>query len=216
MNAARGCGWPPLSVPGVGTLLDDGAWQFAIDGSTPGDRVNMIVALGPHLLSASDGGRLRVASQRERASEADVDPLVVGDLEAVPVVKAALALVPTAVMYALIRDVAFLAGGLSSRAWTSPARFIDAAGRQKYLVINLPYPWDVPLLLHELAHAWCYGPDHELSQAIGAEGEAAFRALAAADGWAPSLEKAVNSAETLADALALSWLYSRPAEVLPA
>jgi len=215
-SAARVCGWPALTVGAV-TLLDLGAWEYAIDGSTPGDRVNMIVALGPHLLATTEGGKCRLAGQRTHAArDFDEGPYVLGDRETLLLVRTALALVPPVVRYAAIREVAFLSVGTAC-AWTSSAAFIDATGLRKTTVVCLGPEASVLLVLHEIAHAFCRPMPTEDSQAITAQGEEGFREYMVAAGAGDLIERFERKAEAVADGLALSWWYSQPeVERLPA
>lgn len=215
LNAARACRWPPLTV-GAMVLSDRGAWEHVADGASPAELVQMLVLLGPSLLQATDGGRHHLAHQLEPRRDADIEPLVVGDAASLPIVRAALALTPPVVRYALLRDVVFLCVGISSGAWTSSSRFVDGAEREKSIAIVLGPAVDVYLVLHECAHAFLK-ETHEHSQAIGVAGEEGLRALAAGQGWADQVARHVRRDETLADALALAWYFAPcEAQALPA
>lgn len=207
-TAAKATGHLPTTLGGT-VIADAGAWEYVIDYATPAQRINLLVSLGPALLGATEGGRLRLAHIRDRPQDADDEPLVVGDPEALPIVRAALALVPTAVRYSLMRDVGFSCVGISSAAWTASSTLRDMAGRVKPIEIHLGPKVDVPLVLHELAHAWTKRYD-EYSQAISVQGEQGLHALAAREGWADQAEKWIRVDESLADALALAWWYAAP------
>ena len=205
--AAWRCGFPPTKL-GATLLSDEGAWRYAIERATIEERSALIVALQSELMVATVAARARMKDQATPSRwDANADPLVIGDLAAVPLVKGALAIVPPAARYSLIRDVAFVCVGISCRAYTSSARMIDAGGREKAIAIFLGPEIDVPVVVHELAHAF-HKQTQEHSQAISAQGEEAFLEHMAAIGEGARLERWQRRDELLADATALSWLHA--------
>jgi hypothetical protein len=124
-------GFPPTRLGSL-MLSDEGAWRYAIARATPAERMNLIVALGPELLAATEGGRRRIAAQQETriadqtrwpgTRDVDGEPSFYGDPELLGTVKAALALVPPMVRYAVQAEVAFLSVGVSSTAWCQAYR----------------------------------------------------------------------------------------------
>jgi hypothetical protein len=197
--------FPAVAVGGV-TVADRGAWEYALANSTPVERERMLAALEPALLEATPGGRERLATTC--CGDADEEPYFVGDPELLAIVRTALAFVPPTVSYPLIREVAFLGVGVSSRAWTAVARHVDAVGRRKGRIIALGPRADMATTLHELADAHLAGPPSEDALCITAQGEAGLSALAESEGWRERIDCHVARGEVLADALALVWLYS--------
>ena len=120
---------------------------------------------------------------------ADADPLVIGDLAAVPLVKGPLATVRSRHVTRRFRDVAFVCVGISCRASTSSARMIVArwARRRRSRSSSVPRStcrwWSTPL-----AHAF-HKQTQEHSQAISAQGEEAFLEHMAAIGEGARLER---------------------------
>lgn len=204
--AAWRCGFPPTEF-GALLLSDEGAWRYAIRYAAPTERVALLVRLQRDLMVASEGARIRMADQGVRSRwDADVEPLIVGDLAAVPIIKAALALVPAPARYSLIRDVVFYCVGISAAAYTCSAKAADAGGRVKSIAIHLGPAVDVAVVLHELSHA-LHKRIHEDSQVVSAEGTAAFiEHMAAVD--PDRIARWERSEELLADATALSWLHA--------
>jgi hypothetical protein len=217
LAAARVCRWPPVRLATV-ELSDRGAWEHAADRATPAERVQLIVALEPHLLRATEGGQARLAGQRHHPPDVDDEAYVVGDAAALPLVRAALALLPEPPRSILRREVAFLAVGVTSAGWCCSARFVDAAGNVKQTVINVGPAMSIELLLHELGHAWTRPLNCDLSVAVSVQGEEAFRAYMRREPeTSAQMARSDRDAEVVANALALSWLYSEPqARALPA
>lgn len=207
--AAGACGWPRRSF-GLLDLADERVWRYSIMRATPPERARLLALLADDLLAAAPGGRLRLAARvADIVGEADPEPYLVGDVEALPVIRRALETVPPVVRAAIVAEVAFLATGRSSRAWTVAAAFRDATGRPKDRVVNLGPAAELFTVLHELAHVWRAGPPRPESCAVSVQGEEGLAAHAVDAGWSDRLAAWEREEETQADALALAWLHSR-------
>lgn len=212
-HVAADLGWPRIEM---GTLTVEGRemWEWALArSSAASERIDVVVGLGPALLAATPGGRqlLAIWEQRQAVGDAidedcDDEPFYVGDADLLPDVRAALALLPPVVRYAVIRETAFVAI-VSSNGFTIPAFFVDAANRTKVRQVVLGPKADFRVILHEIAHVWTAEPPTENLTAITAQGEQGIRALADAQGWAHRIDGFQRRHERLADALAWSWLY---------
>lgn len=199
--------YPPVSFRGD-VLADEGAWHYAVARASASELVELLVALAPQLLLITQGAEQRMQFyKRFRPTEVDPEPLLIGDVSFEPMVKAALALVPPIVRYAVLREAAFVAVGRSSFAWTSSARFVDITGRERLQVIAMGPECDELILLHEIAHVFTSRIPHEHSQAVSAIGERDLAAAARAEGWAGRRYRHDYYGELQADALALAWAY---------
>ena len=207
-GAARVCRWPPVRI-GSTLVADRGAWEHVSNRASPVDLVLLIRALEPHLLRATDGARERLALRLPW--NVDPEPLVIGDLCAVPLVNAALALVSEPARVVLRHEVVFVATGTESAGFCCSARFVDAYGHLKATMISVGPAVTVGLLCHELGHAWCRPMASELSQAIGAQGEERLRHYMLSVGAGEQLAKMDRDDEVVADALAAAWAYAEPA-----
>lgn len=209
LGLGRELTWPAVQL-GAFTIApgDPKAWGGAVMRSTPADRVAWLLQLHAELLSSTEGAVCRLASAPE--DFADVEPLVLGDLEALPIVTAAVALLPPQVRSHVVRETAFACVGYSSVAWSASAQLVGVGGTRKTGMIMLGPEADVPSVLHEIAHRWTSPIPTEVSQCISVAGELGLRRLAEAEGWDDQFENHFDRAELVADALALCWLYSTP------
>lgn len=206
-GAARLALWPQISV-GSTILGDRGAWKYAIPRASHAELVEMLLALEARLLGATPAGDERLTKRLEEVGlETDVRPCIHGDIEGVPLVDAALALLPPIVRSMAVREVAFLVVGFSSWGWTSSSTFAGADGVVKRRVVVLGPRTTVRLLLHEAAHCWHSKPPWSrhpgLGMAVSTQGEQALREL---PGMAELMDSYVRDDDTLAESLALCWL----------
>jgi hypothetical protein len=206
-EAAYLAAYPPVTFRGD-VLGDEGAWRYTIARASEAELVELLVALGPSLLQVTPGGTSRLHwYQTHQLPDIDAEPLLVGDVEAEALVKAALALVPPVVRFVIQRECVFIACGRSSLAFTCSSRFVDNTGAGRPLMIVMSGECDELLLLHEMAHAFTCRIPHEHSQALSAIGERDFRMLARAEGWEHRIDYKERFDEVLADALALCWAF---------
>jgi hypothetical protein len=182
------------------------------------ERALVLRQLGDVLLMATPGGLERL--QRWRDEETPLPPMAAaerqewidwrlsfyGDRSLLPVVLGGLETCPEPVQDTCLREVAWLAVGQESRAWTSSSRFVDRMGREKVRAVLMGPAADERTVRHESAHCW-HAPAQSVLPAICAQGEAGVRQLARAEGWYPRLEEHEARAERLADACA--WLWTR-------
>lgn len=203
-RAAHFCG-PPAVTLGTITLAagDLDAWDFAIGKATPGERATLLLRLHDELLAVSEAGRERLWVRPDPYAEVDAEPFVLGDAAILPIVKAALALAPDVVRWAVQRSTAFLAVSAKG-GFTSSANFIDAFDNSKTRIVCLGTGCSVFTALHEIAHVWCL---HQ-TVAVTVQGEAGITEVMERDvnAGAKRMRKHHRFHETLADALATCWL----------
>jgi hypothetical protein len=121
---------------------------------------------------------------------------VVGDAGGIPLVRAALARVPTPVRWYTVTHVGIEATGFDCRAWTGP----PFAARP--IVTRITDKTDLRCALHEFAHNWHRRP--VVAPCPDAAQWAAVESLARQLGGAVWAEHRAD--EWLADALADCWL----------
>lgn len=213
--AAEVCGWPRVELGSF--AVGAGGWRDAVTRATPGERLGLLQALGPFLLCSTEGGAARLEAWHRRLDmpvEArqgrEDEPLLFGDIEALPAIRAALALMPDAVRHSVLMEVAFLAVGRSSKAWTGSASLADRDGVARPRLVVVGPKADMGTLLHESAHVFLSAPPGPETFHITAQGEASLFALATAQGWRVRASGYVDRGEILADALAVLWLFSKP------
>jgi hypothetical protein len=204
--------WPTI-VLGQVVVCGRPSWRRVLARATPPERLTALKALpllqataygrrrfatwqGVNRLPALAAGRLE-ASLRERVA-------FYGDSALLPVVVAALALAPAPVRESALAEVAFVAVGVDSVAWTGAAAFGDRDGRRKLRVVVLGPNADVRIVLHELGHTW-NAPVDDGHVAVTAGGEAAVLELARVEGWSDRVELLSAKSERLADACAQAW-----------
>lgn len=209
---AQRTGFPAARV-GATALPDEAAWRHAVGHATPTERAELLLSLEGELLRATEGARAWLELRPRSSADVDDEPFYCGDLPLLHVVRTAMALLPDAVRWPIQRTVAFLGVGISSRAWTGPAVFVDAAGQRKRRIVVLGPSADVLTVLHEIGHVWAAGPSRDVEHLLTAQGEAGLLALAVKEGWRDrlaALDRAVLESEQLADGLAFCWLVRKP------
>jgi hypothetical protein len=197
-------------------------WRAALAGvlpPTPVERLRLLAGAHRRVLVASVGGRARLRrwldEQRGTApvqlprwllEEWIADRVsFYGDPSLLPVVVAALCLVPKPVRDAVVAETAFLAVGVDSAAWTGSANLADREGVRKARVVALGPSVDVRVVLHEVAHCWHSALPDEHSSLITTRGEAGLWALASREDWHPRMDTHIAKDERLADACAFCW-----------
>jgi hypothetical protein len=213
-RAARVCGFPPVSVPGLGTWSDREAWRVVLDRATPAEEFAILHALEPTLMESTPAGASRMRHARDEGSHRDdPSPLVYGDPELLPRLRQALVLLPPAVAAVACRSAAWLGIGPRTNAMTMSANFLaeDGVRRERVVLVALERA-HVLTLCHEAAHLW-HAP-HPGAPAAGCaikvDGQAALRELALRQGWYRQIEREEQAEETRADALALVWVFRAP------
>jgi hypothetical protein len=213
-RAARVCGFPPVSVPGLGTWSDREAWRVVLDRATPAEEFAILQALEPALMESTPAGASRMRHARHEGSHRDdVSPLVYGDPELLPRLRQALALMPPEVASNACRSAAWLGIGPGTSAMTMSANFVgeDGAPRPRLVLAALERA-NVLTLCHEAAHLW-HAPHPDAPAAgcaIKVDGKAALRELALRQGWYRQLERHEEDEETRADSLSLIWVFRAP------
>ena len=110
-----------------------------------------------------------------------------GDVAALEIVRAALALAPAPVRCAAFEDVAFLGVGRESVAWTGSSLRVDRHGRTLPREVVIGPDATLKTILHELAHVWFASPRSDSPMpAISAQDEATLIAMATREGWESS------------------------------
>ena len=198
-----------------GLLMSD-LGQSSPGRLTSHERRDLLLTLAPTLLRATELGRKKLARFRAESppvpqtrEEIRESVLFYGDRSLLATVAEALALAPAPVRASVIDQVAFLAVGVDSRAWTSSLRFVTADGRQRHRVIVLGPDAGVRTVLHECGHIWHGAPLEDeaiLNVAITAQGEEGFAAFMAERGDRAAMEAHMGLHERLADACAFVWL----------
>ena len=107
-----------------------------------------------------------------------------------------------------LEEVAFLAVGAGSLAWTASSAVVDRRGRRPPQVIVLGPATTVAVTLHELAHAWHAGWARAHAPALTARGERGLVAYAERVGWRP--REHIDRGERFATACALVWAAEEP------
>jgi hypothetical protein len=213
-RAARVCGFPPVSVPELGTWSDREAWRVVLDRATPAEEFAILQQLEAPLMESSPAGASRLRHARDLGSwRDDVSPLVYGDAELLPRLRQALALMPPEVASNACRSAAWVGIGPGTNAMTMSANFVGEDGvRRERLVLAALERADVLTLCHEAAHLW-HAP-HPGAPAAGCaikvDGQAALRELALRQGWYRQIEREEQAEETRADALSLIWVFRAP------
>jgi hypothetical protein len=220
----RVLGFPPVSV-GAAVIQTRAAWERTMPRLSRPERAAVAAALYEDLLCWNENGRERLARWRDDAASLAVGELPAdqvsdwvqqavcfhGDVEILrDLVVPTLAKLPEMVReLAVSGEVAFLATGRSSRAWTSGAGFTTREGIRPARVVVLSGLADAFSLRHELAHIWFAAPlvhpDAELPIPVDAQAGARLEALATTEGWARAQVARVRDEELAADGLAYLW-----------
>lgn len=223
--AAEGCGWPRVEL-GTLVVAGESAWRSIIQRAhAAGDRRILLAALvgvSRRLLVASEGGRARLRAWLDGARRATESPaalrerirdelLFYGDKELLPVAVEGFARAPAPVRDVLLGQVAVLAVGATTNAWTAPSRMVDRDDRPRARIIVIhgherTFPELLQTFEHELGHNWhvALPADHDMNiTALGLVGLADY---AAENGLSDHMEAQKALSERLADACAIVWL----------
>jgi hypothetical protein len=220
---AEDCRWPAVTI-GRLVVWGEAGWRDAVARATPPERGQLVAQLGRQLLVASAGGRARLRRWLDdRPPPAPSMPtcllpqwlrervLFYGDGCMLGAVIEALILVPAPVRAAVLTEVAFLAVGAETRAWTGSAALVRPDGRRPTRLVMLSgadrhAPDLVRTVLHECGHAWSAPLPREGEALATVHGEGCLLALARRDGWADRADGIIDAGERLAEGLALAWI----------
>jgi hypothetical protein len=200
-------------------------WRVALDACpplTPPERLALLVRAWRQVLVASNGGRARLRAWLDSARRPTETPaalrariademLLFGDKELLPVAVEAFARAPAPVRDMLLGQVAVLAVGVSTNAWTAPSRMVDRDGRPRDRMIVIhgrdrSFPELLRTFLHELGHCWHAPIPHEdLAVCITAQGLVGLKTWAADSGLSDQVAAIEAQSERLADACAFVW-----------
>lgn len=216
MSAAHAVGFPAITL-GALSIEGETAWREAARRAVSAERVQLVAALLPALMVATEGGRERLAAWGggEHRRDVEGDLCTYGDTLIAADVRAAVALLPAPVRQCALTEIAFLGVGRESKAWTLAATFCTERGARLPRVVVLGPEAGVFLVLHEIAHVWLARPSCE-AVAITTAGEEGLVAHASVEGWAHRIHEEQETGDVLADALAFAWLYAVPDARRPA
>jgi hypothetical protein len=199
-------------------------WRAVLDAFPPAtsrELLALLVRFRRQLLVCSEGGRARLRAWldsprhpteplkelRERIRD---ELLFYGDKELLPVAVEAFAHAPAPVRDVLLGEVAVLAVGASTNAWTASSRMVDREGRSPSRIIvicgrNRTGDELLRTFRHEVGHCWHAGLPHEHTICLTALGEAGLEDFAAEHGLSDQWVALRSRDERLADACAFVW-----------
>jgi hypothetical protein len=216
LAAAADVGWPLVDVDHA-AIQGESTWRAA--PFTPRQRVTALARLAPALLKLGEGqerlAEWQVLNGERQAPETRTvirrtlrDRLAFfGDSSVLDVVSEALAIAPAPVRDFVRTEVAFVAVGWDTRAWTSGAVLRGPDGRRRARMVVLSgadrHPASLThVTLHEVAHQWSDPVAHWTKLTTGLEN---VSALAREEGWYEHARERNADVERQADTLALAW-----------
>ena len=201
--------------------LQGSDWSPLLRYATRDDRAELITLLANVLSTATANGRQRL-ERWHQAGAPDPEPGQVkdwisanlrhfGDRSMLRDVVEAISCLPAPVRWTVVTATVFVSVGRDSLGWTSSSAFLSTSAAPRERAIVLGPQATIAVILHECAHSHhspVYAADVDPMPAVCSQGEAAFRALAATEGWALRLDALERRQERLADACATSWLMT--------